>query len=88
MVLIFDTYGKQIGKSKNLRGIIDRTRKLGAAGMKVIVGVAVEEGGGCYVGFTWVDESDALTFFASKSVAIEWVNRHSMNGSVVTVLKD
>ena len=88
MVLIFDTYGKQISASRNLRGILERTRKLGASGMKIVVGVTVQDGGGCYVGFTWADESNALTFFASKSVATEWVNRRSMKDAHITVLKD
>ena len=84
MIQIFNSDGKQISTSKNLRGIMDRTRKLGAAGMKVHVAHSHLD---CIVYFKWIDGSYSVTDFADSSVAIEWVNRPSMKDANINVVK-
>ena len=84
MVTIFSKECKVIGTSRNLRGILERTRKLGPKGLKVTVGYAMV-GGGCTVSCTWADDSFTNVFFASKAVAAEWVKRRSLEDADVEI---
>ena len=64
MIFIRDYDGEVIARSKNLRGINDRCRKVPGAQAKIAV-----LGDWAVVDVTWPDGSFAVVHFASASVA-------------------
>lgn len=64
--------GKTVGESKNLRGIIDRSRKVAVD----YVSVTAMEDGAAFSIF-WVDGSNCLTFFNSLDLAHKFAKRYS-----------
>lgn len=70
MVVIFNSAGKAVSRSKNLRGITDWCRK-NAAGAEVVQVMALPNGGATFY-VRWYDKTWVSTQFASYEVAVKF----------------
>lgn len=82
-VFIHSCAGGVISKSKNLRGVIDRTRRLRPHGTRIKV-VPLHSGRAC-VSFLWADGSWAAPQFEDYTVAVSWVKARRFAGAAIDI---
>lgn len=81
MITLFKD-GKAIGTSRNLRGVVERVRGLGASNTFVQVWPTFS---GARVDFSWTDGSFSSADFADYGIACDWVLRRAMRGAKVDI---
>lgn len=72
MIMIY-LNGELASRSKNLRGIIDRSRRVAVDWVNVL---ALDSGGGVF-SICWADSSHASVFFNSLDLAHKFAKRYS-----------
>ena len=82
-VQIYDVNGKVIQKSRNLRGILDYSRK--NVPDLIVVNKVSGTSGEANVDFHWSNGSYAAVSFASFDVAKSWVKRRALSGARIQI---
>ena len=77
MVFIYNNTGTIIGRSKNLRGIHERCRRVAVA----LVEVLPKMDGGANVIVKWIDNSWFATDFADYGIAVDWAGEKRFRGA-------
>jgi hypothetical protein len=72
MINIRNVCGRVVAQSKNLRGIVDRSRKVKPLRINAVTS---EKWGTGELQVTWVDQSHCYAYFASASVMLEYIER-------------